>query len=277
MHDSSIQSDPAAEQAAYHQLVELGYVDAVSDDKQANVNKSVDESKYNLARSYMSVGRHADAASLLEEVHHNQPERLMVAYELADCYQVLKRNDECRSLIDHIASGKCFNPALEDKKLKVVPQVDYLYGVLELNNGNNEKAMEHLLKAEEKVGNFIGLHKSLGNAYLNISRLDDAERAFNKALETDPDDPVALHGLAIVALEQGNNEEAVELTLRSLEILFHQPRAHYHLGLACMRMGELVRAQQAFQAADNMRPEVKDVQDMLAEVAKLAAASSRES
>ncbi len=266
MHDGHVLTDPASEKAAFEQFVALGYVEPASDDKQSAMNRTSDELDYNLARSFMAVGRHADAAKLLEKVHANQPERLTVAYELADCYQMLKRYDDCRRLVDHIAGGSCHNPGMENRNLKVIPQVDYLYGILALNNEEPEKAMEHLLRAESKVGQFIGLHKSLGNAYIQLQRWEDAERAFIKALETDSDDAEALHGLAIVALEAGQPADAIELALQSLEVLFHQPRVHYHLGLACMRTGNLDRAKQAFEVSLDMRPDRSDVKRELANV-----------
>ncbi len=268
MHSGEIQSDPFAEMAAMNQLAELGYIDSLADDKQTTMRRAADEAQYNLGCSLMWTGRYSEAVELLEAVHRNQPTRLAVAYNLADCYQRLERIEDCRNLIDHIAAGNCSDPGMEDKNIRVVPQVDLLRGLLELNSGNPDEAIKYLLAAEKAVGKFAGLHRNIGNTYLRMNRWDDAARAFEKALDVDPDDPEAYHGMTVVCLSKNQDQLAVDNALRSIEILYHQPHAHFHLGLALSRLGKLHRAKQALQVSITMNPNNPDAQKLFSQLGR---------
>jgi tetratricopeptide (TPR) repeat protein len=263
MHTGEVQSDPLAELAAFNQLVELGYVEPGLEDKQATMKKVAEECQYNLGCSLMANQRYTEAIELLESVHRSQPARLNVAFNLAECYQLAGRFDECRRLIDFIAAGNCSEPGLEDKRLRVVPQTDLLRGVLELNQGNHELALEYLLKAEQAMGRHRGLSTSIGKAYLDLERYEDAGRAFERAIDVDPDDPEAHLGMAVVFLWMNQNELAVDNLLRSVGIIYHQPKAHYYLGLAYARLGRPDAAKSALEVSLHMRPGNPETQRLL--------------
>lgn len=267
LHAGELQSDPQAEMAAFNQLVELGYVEPGLEDKQANMQKVADECQYNLGCSLMANQRYAEAIELLEAVHQRQPKRLNIAFNLAECYQLAGRVDDCRRLIEFIAAGNCSDPGMEDKRLRVVPQTDLLRGLLELNVGNTELALEYLLKAEQAMGQrHRGLSTSIGKAYLKLERFDDAGRAFEQALELDPDDPEAHFGLALVFLSMNRNQMAIDNLLRSVEIVYQQPAAHYYLGLAFTRVGNRDAAVRALEVSLQQRPENQDASKLLSAI-----------
>ena len=268
LHTKEVQTDPQAELAAFNQLVELGYIEPGLEDKQANMQKVAEECQYNLGCSLMANRRYAEAIELLEGVHRSQPARLNVAFNLAECYQSAGRFEDCRKLIDFIAAGNCSEPGLEDKRLRVIPQTDLLRGLLELNQGNHELALEYLLKAERAMGRHRGLSTSIGNAYLDLERYEDAGRAFERAIEVDPDDPEARLGMAIVFLSMNRNQLAVENLLHSIGILYHQPKAHYYLGLAYARLGRCDAAKSALEVSLHMRPGNPDAQRLLSSLSQ---------
>jgi len=234
--------------------------------------------KYNVARSLISLGRHADAVADLEAVVAHQPQRLEAAFKLADCYQALGQNEKCKVLIDRIATDEFDDRAIESRTSHIKPQLDYMYGILELNTGNHEQALDRFIRAEQSMGDRLSrdFHKNLGNAFLRLEKWDDCKRAFEKALLAEPDDPASLHGLAIVSLNEERFEDATEFALQSLQVLFQQPRAHFHLGLACWKMGDLERAQQAFQTSLTMRPQAEDVHQKLNELNRAINAQTRD-
>jgi predicted AlkP superfamily phosphohydrolase/phosphomutase/tetratricopeptide (TPR) repeat protein len=267
MHSGELQSDPQAEMVAFNQLVELGYVEPGLEDKQANMQKVADECHYNLGCSLMSNQRYAEAIELLEEVHQRQPKRLNVAFNLVECYQLAGRIDDCRKLIEFIAAGNCSDPGMEDKRLRVVPQTDLLRGLLELNVGETELALEYLLKAEQAMGpRHRGLSTNIGKAYLRLERFEDAGRAFEKALELDPDDPEAHFGMALVFLSMNRNQMAIDNLLRSVEIIYQQPAAHYYLGLAFTRVGNRDAAVRALEISLKQRPENPEASKLLSAI-----------
>jgi tetratricopeptide (TPR) repeat protein len=60
---------------------------------------------------------------------------------------------------------------------------------------------------------------------LDVGLLDQAERLFRQAAEGDPRNSIAVVGLARVALERGNDEDALALARRALEIDPENPAA----------------------------------------------------
>lgn len=269
-HSEEFQIDPLAEQAAMQQLIELGYVESLPADKQQRIEVAVNEQNYNLGRALAGLGDYEGALAQLEPLHQRCPQRLMVALHLADCYQRAGRLDDCRRLLDYVASGACFDAGLEDRNVQVVPQLDLLYGLLELNSGNLEAAHERLIKAEKQLGHSRGLHTNLGNLYRMMDRWDDAGVAFGKALETDPDDPAALAGMASVHLNLKRYDLAISCALQSLSILYHQPRVHYYLALGLANLGQPDRAREALDVALRMRPGFEPARDLLSKLSALA-------
>lgn len=265
-HSDQEKIDPYAEQAAMDQLISLGYIDPIPAEKQEAIRKATTEYEYNLGRSLVAIGKPEEAVAMLENVHRALPNQLAIAFTLADCYQKLGRIDDCRRLVDYIAAGNCFDTSLEDSKYRIVAQTDILYGILESNERNYAKAIEHFKAAEKAVGRAKGLHTQMGNAYIELQQFDEAGRAFATAAEVEPDDPVAHHGLAIVHLQAGRSDDAIDAALRSIEILYHQPRVHYHLALAFRQAGEIDNARHAMQVALQMDPSNKEIAWQLAEL-----------
>jgi predicted AlkP superfamily phosphohydrolase/phosphomutase/Flp pilus assembly protein TadD len=246
--------DPFSEQLAMQQLVELGYLEPLDNDKQTAIDNAIAEQNFNLGKSLMAGCRWEEATEKLELVHLQYPSRLMVALHLADCYQRLGRNQECRKLIEHIASGQCFETSLEDPNQRIRPQLDLLYGLLEMNEGRTEVAVEYLERAEMVAGQIHGFGARLGELYLKLQRWEDARRVFTTALQIDPEDVAAWNGLTVIHLQLEENEAAVEAALRSVAILFHQPQPHFWLGLALCRLTDWARAREALAVALKLAP-----------------------
>ena len=66
----------------------------------------------------------------------------------------------------------------------------------------------------------------LGVQHHNAGDLPKAEGIYNQILEADPDQPVALHLLGVIAHQTGNNEKAVELIEKALTLQPDYAEAH---------------------------------------------------
>lgn len=80
-------------------------------------------------------------------------------------------------------------------------------GVIHFEDGELDKALTFLPKAEAADPRLPNLHVRLANTYLRIKQ-EAAERAFQRALEIDGDSPEARLGLAMMHLRNHCNEEA---------------------------------------------------------------------
>jgi predicted AlkP superfamily phosphohydrolase/phosphomutase/tetratricopeptide (TPR) repeat protein len=300
--------DPVAAKEAMDQLVALGYVEAPGADQARAVANTVRELRYNLARSYMDAGRHADAVPVLAALYAAEPEQFRFGVQLALCYRALGFVPELRALVERLSedrqaaaararedlaalaerllarqaeageldAGGGIDPdrLSEDERrqydeLRLLAQfnsydLDYLMGWVLAAEGEPEAALAHLQRAERMNALRPGLHIQIGETLLGLNRLEEAERAFGKALAIDPLSPHASLGLAKVRLRQRSAEDAVRLALQSIGRLYHNPLAHYVLAQALLRLGWQDRAAEALRIAIGINPNFEEAHRLLA-------------
>ncbi len=138
--------------------------------------------------------------------------------------------------------------------IRSIPTVNMLLGRLEAIDGNLEKSLEHLTKAEQAEPRLPGLHLQLGQTYLRMRRNESAVRAFQKALDIDSDNASAHEGLAAALQRLKRNDEALDHALTAVELVHDMPRAHLRLGITLVRMGRYEQAVQAFETCLKLAP-----------------------
>lgn len=245
-HPGELREDPWVAQEALKQLVELGYIDPLDKDDGIAAERTIRESKFYLARVYLSTNRPEEAISILEPLFAEAPDVVRFGLRLAFVYQQTGKYSEARKTIDQLRSLQKRNADL--------PQLDYLEGSLLFSEGSPSRALEFLRKAEKSVSHLPGLHILIGRVYLQQRNWVEAERAFIRALAIDADNARAHHGLAFASLRLNKIEIAVEEALNAVGLLFHFPAAHYHLGEALFHYGDFERSAQAFEVCVNMTP-----------------------
>jgi tetratricopeptide (TPR) repeat protein len=248
--------DPWAEQAVMDQLVALGYIEPPGENAQKAIEGSVRESKFYLARVYLSTGRKVEALPLLEALYAEAPDQRRYALRLAQCYRDVGRLEECRRVVEAVI-------AQEEKRF---PALDLLEGTLLLAEGKPEEALVCLLRAEEADPQRPDLHQRIGSASMQMRQWDLAERAYRKALEIDPESAEAFHGLALALLRQERFAEAADAALTSVGLIYFQPVAHFHLGEALVPLGEYERAAEAYRVAIAQAPGMRRAHLRLAEL-----------
>jgi tetratricopeptide (TPR) repeat protein len=278
MHPADLRMDPAAAEALLQQFVALGYIHPPSEDQQKAVATAVKEQKYNLARVYLDSRRAGEALSLLEELAKDRPEEVRFAQHLAQCYLALGRRAEAKLILQRLivdetqerhadGLGARVSRPPEASRIRSESSADHpqqaggtpalpgkpfaawLMGVIHFEEGNLEEALACLHQAEQAEPRLPALHQRIGETYMRQKRLDDAERAFLKALEIDGDSPEAHLGLARVRLCQRRNEEAAEEALLAVSLQHFLPMGHFYLGVALARLGHPHRAALAFETA----------------------------
>jgi tetratricopeptide (TPR) repeat protein len=94
-----------------------------------------------------------------------------------------------------------------------------------------------------------GLHEELGTAYLNSSKLQEAEEAFQSELRLDPYNVLARYKLGVLAMERGDGARAKELIERALKEKPDLEAADYNLGRAESMLGDDAAALEHFKRA----------------------------
>ncbi|MCH7637990.1 MAG: alkaline phosphatase family protein [Bacteroidetes bacterium] len=283
MHAEEIRIDPWAEKEAMRQLEELGYIDAPEGNEAERVEKTIQETKFYLARVYLSTNRAEEALKPLKELRKEAPNASRYALWLLRCLQELGRHDEALTMLGELRQlsddskkrrsetrkearekAKAGGVSGDETDLSDPPaytaadaRLDLIEGTLLLQKGNTDTAIEHFLRAEKADPYHSTLHINLGEALVQVKRIEEAERSFHKALTIDPDNPDAHRGLSLVFLRQDKNEAAADAALRAIGLKYVFPMAHLHLGEALMRMGMHERAAQALEVAVRQRPGIR--------------------
>ena len=288
MLDEKFRQDPFAEHAIMEQMIALGYVEPPDENIEKQIEKTIQEANYNLARVFIDAGKYIKAVEILEKLHQNEPKARRFAFQLAKCYQIIGKIKECRIIVEKIIKNESeksknyleyiknkkekndihenLDKLSDNDKLKFEQenrerkdfvsnaQLNLLQGSLCMAENNYENALIFLLEAEKANPRMPTLHQQIGKTYLQMNHLDDAERAFNKALEIDSENATAHHGLAMVFMRKKLFQNAAEEALRSIGIIFHNAYAHFLLGKALIRLGKTERAIEAFKVATTIRP-----------------------
>jgi tetratricopeptide (TPR) repeat protein len=282
MHPADMRIDADSAQAVLNQFAALGYI-APTDDQKKAVESALREAKYNLARVHLDKGQPHLALPLFEALYKEQPEQARFAQHLAQCYFELRRIADAKQVLTELmnrppqgseqgtgdAQRQASNreqqardggrSSIENRQSKIQnrmprPWADWLMGVIQFEEGNMDQALESLLRAERSDPSMPDLHVRIGQTYLRLRRVHDAERAFRKALDIDGDSPEAHLGLAAALLRKRQNEDAIEEALIAVSLQHFLPMGHFYLGVSLARLGHFHRATLAFETAIAMVP-----------------------
>lgn len=253
MHAEGFEMAPEDAQALIRQFIALGYIDEPTEDLRKAREECERERQWNLARVYLASVRYAEALPILEELHHQFPERADFALTLAHCQRALGMPEEA------VATAY---QAIENHR--DTPAARLVLGNVEFDRGNYGACLEHLLAAEKADPCLSDLHLRIGAAYLKLRLWPSAEKALNRALEIDPHSAPAHQGLALACLRQQRNEEAIMAALTAVGIQYDLPMAHFWLGIALARLGQVERAIQAFETTLSFHPPVRAAHRWLA-------------
>src|ERR1051326_3447613 len=125
----------------------------------------------------------------------------------------------------------------------------YLLAYLDQLDGHFDEAVR-VLRPE-----YVATSVNLGNIYLQLDRLDEADKSFQTALTIDRDSAAANFGLGQVALSKRSYEAAIYYFEKALAQVPDANRIHYSLAMAYRGLGEVekARAQLAQQGPVGVR------------------------
>ncbi len=102
MHPPEKRQDPLEAQEAINQLVALGYIAPLEEDKEKAVRHTILERQANLAMVYADGGKFAEAISLLETLVLELPNRIRLNLLLAQCYRHVGRRREAQWIVEGV-------------------------------------------------------------------------------------------------------------------------------------------------------------------------------
>ena len=104
-------------QRALQQLVELGYIDRLDEDKEKVIRGAISEQKFNLARSYMDAGLFGDALPILAEIYRESPGEYRYGIQLALCLKATGQLEDLEKLVKQLNERRILDASNATTKL----------------------------------------------------------------------------------------------------------------------------------------------------------------
>jgi len=121
-----------------------------------------------------------------------------------------------------------------------------------------EEQIDNIERTIAKRPTHADLHYRLGVLLRHTGRLDDAIRAFSKAVSINPQYSKALVKLGLTLRESGQSKAAVRAFERALDVDQESVDLHYQLGLIFADEGDFASAVDHFECATRHAPEQRD-------------------
>jgi predicted AlkP superfamily phosphohydrolase/phosphomutase/tetratricopeptide (TPR) repeat protein len=243
-HPPHMQEDALASAEALKQLIELGYIEDPGEDKKTAMEKTVNESRYNLSRVLLSKKKYSEALLILEALFEYNSKDIRYGIDLAKCYINLDRNKDAIAVVK-----QC-----RETEYGKQPVLDFLEGVVLVNEGEAAAALEIFRKVESLDDCMPELHVHLGKVYLQMHDYGRGGAAFSRALELDENNAAAFLGLGISLLRRERYLEAIDQLLNAVGLIYNYPIAHYHIGETLYHLGKYRESAEAFEVTLVMRP-----------------------
>jgi tetratricopeptide (TPR) repeat protein len=260
MHDAILREDPWAAQEALQQLVDLGYIDALDDDKLLQVEKSKRENEYYIARNLLNAGKFTAAIDILERIY-GESNIQRYGQRLAFAYLSKRQYRKSMLILEELRKQIKLSQSTEDAYDKLGMEepmfLEYLEGLILLAMNKPHLSLPKLLKIQEKNPYNYQLALNIAQIFLQRKKYDLAEKQFIRALNIDDSHARSHHGLGLTFLRRGELNLAIEEFLIAIDHDFFFHRAHYHLGEALVRQGLYKDAIQAFEV--NLRIAPKNI------------------
>ena len=237
-------ADPWSDLEAVRQLVELGYLDPDASDAEAAA-AAVRDAAFNLARVYDTTGRVEQAVPLYESVlEAESPHRDYYALALARAYAAVGRVEDARRVVEaSVRAGTRFPT-----------DVALILSDLEAAAGDADAALARLRELPPSSARSPEVQLRRADLLLRLGQTDAAAQAYDAVLALDPDNARAHNGRAVVAIQRKDYQVAADHALEAVARLYHFPLAHFHLGVAMLRLGWADRAEDAFKVCLRQRP-----------------------
>jgi len=242
-HPPHTRLNPVAAQEALEQLIALGYIERPDESREAAVEKTIRELRYNLGEAYQDAARHIEAREIFSMLQAADPDEQRFALRLFVSCQALGMPEEMRIIIADL-----------ERRGRDQAVLGYLKAQLLTAEKRYTEALECL----------SGPSLQSADLYLRLRRWSDARLVYESLLEVDPDNVHSHLGICRLALRNREFGAAAQSALDALERNYHWPPAHYLLGRALTGMKKYEQACSAFRVAISMNPNYAEAHIRLA-------------
>jgi len=122
-----------------------------------------------------------------------------------------------------------------------------------VGRGKVQKALKVLNEAKNNRPNSEVWYQ-IGKIYMQLGKFEEAKEAFESALAFEVDKAKFHQSLAVCLIRLGVFEDAADHALTAIELVKYFPEAHYTLGEALEKLGDLENAKIAYDTAAKLKP-----------------------
>ena len=149
-----------------------------------------------LANLYMQQNKLEEAGNLLEDMEKRFPTKIDITYSLLQIYNRLGKFDRSVELLDKLEVRLGKNEQISMQKFAIYDQ-----------QGEEDKAMAELKSLADEFPTDYRYQVILGDAYMQKEKYDEAYDIYQKILQAEPDNAMAMYSLAAYYEQTGQTEK----------------------------------------------------------------------
>jgi tetratricopeptide (TPR) repeat protein len=183
-----------------------------------------------------------ESLHFLRSAFEHEPGNIELGLLLAEVYFQAKRYTHAKQCIGRVLAAKPENF-----------EATFLMGLIQHRKGNLREAQAKLEKAVGLRKESSAAHASLGSLLAEVGNKQQALKHLSTALKLKPSAPVHFL-LGAVYYGAGQNKRAIQHLRQATKLDPQFGEAHYQLGLLCLEMNWLRKAQECFKTAQALNP-----------------------
>ena len=215
------------------------------------------------AKWYAKKGNTGEAQKLYQAVVKAFPKNKRGQRGLASLGKIKKNNDQkppqetINQLITLFNQGK-FSETVDQAQActKKYPNAFNVWNILGVGNnvlGKVDEAIKAYERALSINPNFADAHHNIGNALFEQGKLDQAIEAYKKSLDLEPNNAEAYFNMGNTLQEQGRLDESISSYIRAIRINPNHAGVHNNMGNAFFDQQKLDEAIKAYSKSVNLK------------------------
>ncbi|MCX5855918.1 MAG: tetratricopeptide repeat protein [Deltaproteobacteria bacterium] len=226
-----------------------------------DLEPDIPERYYNVGDTYLALGNEEKSVLYLRKASQMAPENSLYHYDLGLAFFTLKRYEDCAreseaalrndpemrfgrtnlgmSAMENLGLAYMHLEKYEDaeacfqRNLHLVASTYFNLGLTLFRQKKFEDALIHFKHATDLVPNDPEYWDLVGNAYLELNKLNDAQKALEKSIEIDPTYALSYYDLGVMFSQiKGRENEAIKFFKRAISL--GEDSHHPHYALACL-------------------------------------------
>lgn len=215
------------------------------------------ETLRSLGRLYKEKGQWVDALKYFEDILATQKKDSNAAYETKEMYRKLNNPQKAIEVMKEYqkSDANYFNWAMH-----------HIFEILYYDLKDDNQLAELVEKTYPNKINDSFVYDYYGYSLMNLGRLDEAVKSFERFLELEPKNARVMRELGRVFCDLNRHQDAVDILTKSFAIESKNSYGFYYLALAYHKLGKSDLAKKTLDEGKQFDPNYKWFDDLLTEI-----------